>query len=51
MVMAAVFEPLKRRIDAFVESCLLERGARAGVREREILRTANSENAVKTKFG
>jgi hypothetical protein len=51
MLMAAVFEPLKRRIDAFVESCLLERGARAGVREREILRTANSENAVKTKFG
>ncbi|MDQ3912483.1 MAG: hypothetical protein M3305_12085 [Actinomycetota bacterium] len=29
MVMAAVFEPLKRRIDAFVERYLLERGARA----------------------
>jgi len=34
MVMAAVFEPLKRRIDAFVERYLLERDARAGVRER-----------------
>src|SRR5215203_3762274 len=30
MVMAAVFEPLKRRIDAFVERYLLERDARAG---------------------
>jgi hypothetical protein len=30
MVMAAVFEPLKRRIDAFVERYLGERGARAG---------------------
>ena len=34
MVMAAVFEPLKRRIDAFVERYFLERDARAGVRER-----------------
>jgi hypothetical protein len=30
MLMAAVFEPLKRRIDAFVERYLCERGARAG---------------------
>jgi hypothetical protein len=30
MVMAALFEPLKRRIDAFVERYLSERGARAG---------------------
>jgi len=28
--MAGVFEPLKRRIDAFVERYLLERDARAG---------------------
>ena len=51
MVMASIFEPLKRRIDALVESCLLERDDRAGVREREILRTANLENAVNPKFG
>ena len=50
MVMAAVFEPLKRRIDTFVERYLLERDARAGVREREISRAATSENAVYTKF-
>jgi hypothetical protein len=30
MVMAALFEPLKRRIDAFVERYLLERDPRAG---------------------
>jgi hypothetical protein len=30
MVMAALFEPLKRRLDAFVERYLLERDARAG---------------------
>lgn len=30
MVMAALFEPLKRRIDAFVERYLLDREARAG---------------------
>ena len=30
MVMAALFEPLKRRIDAFVERYLLNRDARAG---------------------
>src|SRR5215204_6216653 len=50
MVMAAVFEPLKRRIDAFVERCLLERDARAGVREWEISRAATSENPVEANF-
>jgi hypothetical protein len=50
MVMAAVFEPLKRRIDAFVEGYLLERDARAGVREREISRTATSGIPVEAKF-
>jgi len=30
MVMAALFEPLKRRIDAFVERYLLKRDARSG---------------------
>jgi hypothetical protein len=46
MVMAAVFEPLKRRIDAFVERYLLEGDDRAVVGERDILRAATSENAV-----
>jgi hypothetical protein len=30
MVMAALFEPIKRRIDAFVERYLLKRDPRAG---------------------
>jgi hypothetical protein len=46
MVMAAVFEPLKRRIDAFVERYLLERDARGVVGEREISRAATSENPL-----
>lgn len=46
MVMASVFEPLKRRIDTFVERHLLDREARAGVCEREISRNAASENAA-----
>ena len=50
MVMAAVFEPLKRRIDTFVERYLLERDARAGVREREISRTATSGIPVEANF-
>src|SRR5215218_6232498 len=50
MVMAAVFEPLKRRIDAFVERYLLERDARAGVREQEISPAATSENPVEANF-
>jgi hypothetical protein len=50
MVMAALFEPLKRRIDAFVERYLLERDARAGVGEREISRAATSENTVEANF-
>ncbi len=40
MLMAALFEPLKRRIDAFVEGYLLEKDARGGAREREISRSA-----------
>jgi hypothetical protein len=50
MMMAAVFEPLKRRIDAFVESCLLERDARTGVREREISRAATPQTPVEANF-
>jgi hypothetical protein len=50
MVMAAVFEPIKRRIDAFVERYLLERDARAGVREREIWRAATSGIPVEANF-
>ena len=46
MVMAAVFEPLRHRIDVFVERYLLERDARAGVREREISPAATSEIPV-----
>ena len=46
MVMASIFEPLKRRIDAFVERYLLEGDDRAVVGKREILRAATSENAV-----
>jgi hypothetical protein len=41
MLMAALFEPLKRRIDAFVEGYLLEKEARGGARpERETSRSA-----------
>jgi hypothetical protein len=50
MVMAAVFEPLKRRIDAFVERYLLERDARGVVGEREISRAATSETPVETNL-
>jgi hypothetical protein len=50
MVMAAVFEPIKRRIDTFVERCLLERDARAGVREWEISHAATSERPVEANF-
>ena len=50
MVMAAVFEPLKRRIDAFEERHLLERKARTGTHEREISRAATSENPVEANF-
>jgi hypothetical protein len=50
MVMAAIFEPLKRRIDAFVERYLLERDARAGVRDREISRAAASGTPVEANF-
>src|SRR5215218_1748824 len=50
MMMASVFEPLKRRIDAFVERYLLERDARAGVREREISHATTSEKPVEANF-
>src|SRR5829696_1387392 len=50
MVMAAVFEPLKRRIDAFVERYLLERDTRGVVGEREISRAATSETPVETNL-
>jgi hypothetical protein len=50
MMMAAVFEPLKRRIDAFVQSYLLERDARTGVRERETSRAAHPETPVEANF-
>src|SRR5215218_2747120 len=46
MVMAAVFEPLRHRIDVFVERYLLDRDARAGVREQEISPAATSEIPV-----
>jgi len=50
MMMASVFEPLKRRIDAFVERYLLEREARAGVREWEISRATTSEKPAEANF-
>ena len=46
MVMASIFEPLKRRIDAFVERYLLEGDDRVVVGERDISRTATWENPV-----
>jgi hypothetical protein len=46
MVMAAVFEPLRHRIDVFVERYLLQRDPRAGVREQEISPAATSEIPV-----
>jgi hypothetical protein len=51
MVMASVFEPLKRRIDAFVERHLLERDDQVGVGERGISsRAAVSEKPVEANF-
>jgi hypothetical protein len=42
MLMAAVVEPLKRRIDALVERAICSRGTPGPVRDREISRTATS---------
>jgi hypothetical protein len=50
MVMAALFEPLKRRIDAFVERHLCERNARSRVGVWEISRAAASEKPVEANF-